>query len=79
MGKSTLRQSLLGQSESMLKHSTGNNNAHSSELINTTAGLFVNPGVIIWSETAISCYSDVALPIPAGIALRERKAGRDSE
>lgn len=43
--------------------------------------LFVNPGVIIWSETAISCYSDLAPPISAGRGLgeRERQAGTQNE
>lgn len=43
--------------------------------------LFVNPGVIIWNETAISCYSDLAPPISAGSGLREgeRQAGTQNE
>lgn len=43
--------------------------------------LFVNPGVIIWSETAISCYSDLAPPISVGRGLKEREkqAGTQNE
>lgn len=43
--------------------------------------LFVNPGVIIWNETAISCYSDLAPNISAGRGLREkeRQAGTENE
>ena len=43
--------------------------------------LFVNPGVIIWNETAISCYSDLAPAISAGRGLRERErqAGTENE
>lgn len=43
--------------------------------------LFVNPGVIIWNETAISCYSDLAPAISAGKGLRERdrQAGTENE
>lgn len=43
--------------------------------------LFVNPGVIIWNETAISCYSDLAPAISAGRGLRERarQAGTENE
>lgn len=43
--------------------------------------LFVNPGVIIWNETAISCYSDLAPTISTGSGLRkrERQAGTENE
>ncbi len=43
--------------------------------------LFVNPGVIIWNETAIFCYSDLALTTYAGKGLRkrDRQAGTENE
>lgn len=42
--------------------------------------LFVNPRVIIWNETAISCYSDLAPNISAGKGIeRKKETGRDRE
>lgn len=41
--------------------------------------LFVNPRVIIWNETAISCYSDLAPAIPAGRGLRGSERKRERE
>ena len=76
-------ESLLGQSESVLKYSIGSNNARPAcspicfKYHSRT--LFVNPGVIIWNETAISCYSDLAPAISAGRGLRKRETGRDRE
>lgn len=71
----------------MLKYGIGSNNARQSACNSPlfykyhSRTLFVNPGVIIWNETAISCYSDLAPSISAGRGLRKRKrqAGTENE